>query len=209
MAAMAAEAKKDLEDMEDSTLLLAHQSGSEHALRVLIERYRNEIFGYLYRYTGNATLAEDAFQETFVQVHLAGHTFDPTRPFRPWLYAIATNKARDLHRRSKKHKMPSLDAPIGEDGDTSPAALIGDGGPSVESHLQRAELAGLVRDTVHTLPPLHREVLLLGYFQRMSYQQIADVLEIPLGTVKSRLHAAVARFSEIWMRTNSHNDLES
>lgn len=206
MESMAAPAMHELEDMDDTTLLLAHQSGAEHALRVLIQRYRNEVYGYLFRYMGNAALAEDAFQETFVQIHLAGHTFDPTRPFRPWLFTIATNKARDLHRRTKKHRMPSLDAPMGEDGDATVATLIPDGSEAVESQVQKAEVAQRVRSVVDALPELHREILLLGYFQRMSYQQVAEVLNIPLGTVKSRLHAAVARFSEAWMRKNGEGN---
>lgn len=199
---MDAEALRELEDMEDSALLLAHQTGSEHALRILMGRYRNEIYGYLCRYTGNKAIAEDAFQETFLQVHLAGHTYDASRPFRPWLYAIATNKARDIHRRTKRHKLPSLDAPIGRDEDSTGASLLPDTSEGVSVDLERSETAARVRTIVDAMPALHREILILGYFQRMNYQQIADVLEIPLGTVKSRLHSAVARFSDSWMRAN-------
>lgn len=192
-----------LEEFDDATLFQAHRDGSADALRVLIQRYRVELFGFLARYTGNPTLAEDAFQETFLQVHLAGHTFDATRRFRPWLYAIAVNKARDLHRRGKRHRMASLDAPIGVDGDTTAVTLIGGKGPPVSEGLDRAELADAVRRAVDSLPETHREILVLGYFQKMSYQQIAEILEIPLGTVKSRLHAAVARFAKRWETLSS------
>ncbi len=81
----------------------------EALFETLIRRYEREIYSYLRRYIGNAEMAEDAFQGTFLQVHLKCHQFDSDRRFRPWLYAIATNQAIDVQRRNKRHRMVSLD----------------------------------------------------------------------------------------------------
>ncbi len=190
----------------DETLLQLHLGGDDRAFGVLVERYRNELHGFLARFLGSATAADDVFQDTFLQVHLSGATFDPTRTFKPWLFTIAANKARDFHRKRKRRAMTSLDAPIGSPDD---GANLLDMLPSHESAPDsRSELVdqqALVKRVVDGLPEHHREVILLGYFQRMSYKQVADILEVPLGTVKSRLHAAVALFSDHWERMNKNN----
>ncbi|HEX3870614.1 MAG TPA: sigma-70 family RNA polymerase sigma factor, partial [Pirellulales bacterium] len=80
-----------------------------HAFAELVHRYERELYTYLRRYLGDAALAEDAFQSTFLQVHLKCHQFEEGRKFRPWLYTIATNQAIDAQRRNKRHRMVSLD----------------------------------------------------------------------------------------------------
>lgn len=85
------------------------QSGDRGLFEVLMRRYQRELYSYLRRYLGDAEMAEDAFQGTFLQVHLKCDQFDAERRFRPWLYAIATNQAIDVQRRNKRHRMASLD----------------------------------------------------------------------------------------------------
>ena len=97
-------------DVSDESLVAQYRETGDRGLyESLIRRYEREIYSYLRRYIGNAELAEDAFQGTFLQVHLKCHQFDPARRFRPWLYAIATNQAIDVQRRNKRHRMVSLD----------------------------------------------------------------------------------------------------
>ena len=76
---------------------------------MLVHRYERELYSYLRRYLGDAAMAEDAFQGTFLQIHLKCGQFEPGRKFRPWLYTIATNQAIDAQRRNKRHRMVSLD----------------------------------------------------------------------------------------------------
>ncbi len=185
----------------DETLLQWHLAGDESAFPTLVERYRVELHGFLARFLGSSTAADDVFQDAFLQVHLSATTFDQSRNFKPWLFTIAANKARDFHRKRKRRSMASLDAPIGSthDGATLLDVLQSDG-TSPGERSERADQQALVKHVLDGLPEHHREVILLGYFQRMSYKQVADVLEIPIGTVKSRLHAAVAVFSSHWKR---------
>jgi len=186
----------------DESLLTAHLEGDPRALELLIRRYKDELHGFLTRFLGSSAAADDVFQETFLQVHLAGATFDATRTFKPWLFTIAANKARDFHRKRKRRAMASLDAPVASSGDsTTLAELVAGEVVQAGADLEAADEATRMQRTISELPEHHREIILLGYFQRLSYQQIADVLSIPLGTVKSRMHAAVASFSQRWIPT--------
>jgi RNA polymerase sigma-70 factor (ECF subfamily) len=200
-------------EITDEALLTAYIDGDRQAFAALLERYRTELHGFLARFLGSSAAADDVFQETFLQVHLAASTFDSTRNFKPWLFTIAANKARDWHRRQKRRRAVSLDAPLGGDPDGTRMVDIMESKAEVPDNLlESAETRERVKDVVDSMPALYREVLQLNYFQKMSYQQIAEVLGVPLGTVKSRLHAAVATFAESWktadarsLRTSSAN----
>ncbi|MEO1008371.1 MAG: sigma-70 family RNA polymerase sigma factor [Planctomycetota bacterium] len=183
----------------DERLFEIYRDGDLEAFRQLVDRYRNDLLRFLYRLTGSAHAAEDVFQETFLQVHTSSASFDTTRRFRPWLFTIAANKGRDYLRRKGRRPASELMAPVGRDGDgTTFIDLLEVEVPPPDSGLRREELEELVQQAVQRLSPTLREILLLAYFQRLSYAQIAEDLEIPLGTVKSRLHAAVASFAKHW-----------
>lgn len=189
-----------LDERTDEALLAAHLEGKDDAAyEELLGRYIDELVPFLTRLTGSRAAAEDVFQETFLQIHQSARTFDPSRRFRPWLYTIAVNKGRDWHRRNARRKAVSLSANLGADEDGSRMAdLLADDGPMPGASMEISERVGAVKQVVDNLPTHLREILLLSYFQRMSYNQIADALEIPLGTVKSRLHSAVASFGRAW-----------
>lgn len=193
-------------EQTDESLLTAYIDGDRQAFAALLERYRAELHGFLARFLGSSAAADDVFQETFLQVHLAASTFDSTRNFKPWLFTIAANKARDWHRRQKRRRAASLDAPIGGDPDGTRMVDLMQSKDEVPSHLlENSEMRSRVKDVIDAMPALYREVLQLNYFQKMSYQQIAEVLGIPLGTVKSRLHAAVATFAESWKTADARS----
>jgi RNA polymerase sigma-70 factor (ECF subfamily) len=191
-----------LEERTDEALLASHIAGEDgNSFEELLGRYVNELIPFLTRLTGSKAAADDVFQETFLQIHQSARTFDPSRRFRPWLYTIAVNKGRDWHRRNARRKAVSLSNTIGADGDGARMAdLLADDGPMPGSQMEISERVGSVKKVVDELPSHLREILLLSYFQRMSYNQIADSLEIPLGTVKSRLHSAVATFGRAWQQ---------
>jgi RNA polymerase sigma-70 factor (ECF subfamily) len=182
----------------DEELLVLSREGDRQAFRLLLERHRDDLLRYLVRFLGSRAAADDVFQETFIQVHLAADTFDPERRFRPWLYAIASNKARDHHRRGKRRAAASLNTPLATAGERSLADFLETTEDSPDRPASDEEMRLAVKRVVDEMPAHYREILLLAYFHRMSYQQIAEVLGIPLGTVKSRLHAAVAHFAASW-----------
>lgn len=186
-------------DRSDESLLASYIEGDREAFAELVERYRSELHGFLARFLGSGAAADDVFQETFLQVHLSAPTFDRERVFKPWLFTIAANKARDWHRRQKRRRAASLDAPVGGDPDGARMIdLMEAGAEAPSAAMESVETRDRVKGVVDGMPAIYREVLQLNYFQKMSYQQISEVLGVPLGTVKSRLHAAVATFAEAW-----------
>ncbi len=183
----------------DEALLGAYREGDRGALREIIDRYHDELLQFLTRFVGSRAAAEDVFQETFLQIHLSAGTFDVTRRFKPWLFTIAANKGRDYHRKHTRRQALSLQANVGGDSDGRQFIDLMEADlPIPEQATFDNEQASCVREAVDSLPSHLREILLLSYFQRMSYGQIAESLEIPLGTVKSRLHTAVATFARAW-----------
>ncbi|MGE0303381.1 MAG: RNA polymerase sigma factor [Phycisphaerales bacterium] len=196
----------------DEAVLEAYRSGEAGALEVLIRRYHDDVMRFLYRLLGDRNSAEDVFQETFLQIHLSADTFDASRRFKPWLFTIAANKARDHLRRSSRRRTLDLSAPVPGKGGSSGGGGDSDGpafvdllqihAPSPGEVADLAERDKLVQRAISELPLTLREVLLLAYFQRQSYNDIAESLQIPLGTVKSRLHAAVAAFARRWQQVS-------
>ncbi len=198
-----------VQDLPDEVLFDRYRKGDLTCLRVLIDRYRDELYRFLVRLVGDRTAAEDVFQETFLQIHLSSASFDIERRFRPWLFTIAANKGRDHLRRKGRRQTLDLSAPVGgagsEDGLTY-VDLLKINMPGPENRLDDAERDARVQQVLEAMPPMLKEILLLAYFQRLSYANIAEDLGIPLGTVKSRLHAAVASFAQGWNRMEANSD---
>ena len=183
----------------DVELLRLHIAGDERAFSRLIGRYRKELFGFLARFIGDAHLAEDVFQEAFLQLHISAGVFDQTRRLKPWLFTIAANKARDAMRSRQRRRAVSLDVVVGDDGQaTSYSDLMPSDVPPPDESISNLDLRRAVQNIVRAMPENLRVVLLLAYFNRMPYQEVADVLGLPLGTVKSRIHSAVKFFAQKW-----------
>ena len=182
-------------------MLAGHLRGDTAAFRQLVERHHREMFRFIVRFTGSAAAAEDVVQEAFLQVHVAAARFDRDRKLKPWLFTIAANKARDyLRSRSRRKELP-LDAPIPGKDDADAQrffAMMAEQGPTPAENVEREERSRLVREVVHAMPATLREVLLLAYFHGFPYKDMAEILDIPLGTVKSRLHSAVASFGKLF-----------
>lgn len=197
-----------LTDATDEALFARYRDGGDReALRVLIDRYRDELLAFLTRFLGNRAAAEDVFQETFLQIHVAAASFDVDRRFKPWLFTIAANKGRDHHRKHARRQTVSLSRAISnEDEGRQFVDLLEADMPQPDAPALENELGDRVRSIVDGMPRHLREILLLNYFQRMSYNQIADSLSIPLGTVKSRLHAAVATFARAWAAADGEEE---
>lgn len=178
-----------------------HDSG---AFESLVHRYESELFSYLRRYLGNAEMAEDVFQATFLQIHLKKDQFEDGRRFRPWLYTIATNQAIDAQRRNKRHRMVSLDHRTGGEDDVGALVeMLSGSDRTADEKMEDEEAREWVRVAVGDLPETLRSALLLVYHQGMKYREAADVLGIPVGTVKSRLHAALLKLNETWQADHS------
>jgi len=189
-----------LSDRTDEELLLDYRSRSDRpAFEELVHRYEKELYGYLRHYLGDAEMAEDVFQQTFLQIHLKCDQFEEGRKVRPWLYTVATNQAIDYQRRNRRHKIISLDRRLQNDieGEMGTLVELLDGeeaGPSDEA--EAAEQYGQLRVAIDELPEQTKQVVMLVYFKGLKYREAAEILDIPVGTVKSRLHAAVQKLSD-------------
>ncbi|MEX0613715.1 MAG: sigma-70 family RNA polymerase sigma factor [Pirellulales bacterium] len=191
----------DVDRMTDEELLLEYRlTGTSAVFETLVKRYERELYNYLRRFLNNQVLAEDAFQATFMQVHLKCHLFDEHRKVRPWLYTVATNQAIDIQRRNRRHRLVSLDRPNRvqhEELGSLVDVLSGrEGEPA--SGLELGERSEWVRQAVAALPEQLRSAVRLVYFRGMKYREAADELDVPVGTVKSRLHSAVKRLGQAW-----------
>ena len=183
----------------DEQVFEAFRAEEPGAYRELIERYHDDLLRFLTRMVGDRAAAEDIFQDTFLQVHISSGSFDCSRKFRPWLFTIGANKARDWLRKRNRRKTVELSAPIKKsESGASFVDLLQVDVPSPDAAMDAAERDEMVQRALDQLGPALREVLLLAYFQRLSYAQIAEDLDIPLGTVKSRMHSAVAAFARAW-----------
>ncbi|MGL4423562.1 MAG: RNA polymerase sigma factor, partial [Gemmataceae bacterium] len=170
----------------DEDLLARLRSGKSDGFAGLVRRYEREIFGYLRRYLGSEDLAADVFQNTFLAIYKKIAQYEPGRPARPWIYAIATNQAIDAMRRKARRERLLEPLPAGRAGDDpADAATLADrlptSGPDPAAAADLAETRDRVRAAVDNLPELLRQVILLAYFQGMKYQDIADTLGVPVG----------------------------
>lgn len=181
----------------DEELMAQAQGGDQEAFALLVHRYEKPLFSFLRRMTGNTADAEDVFQDTFLRVHLHRDQFRSGSPFRPWLYRIAANLSVDRLRRRKRWWWFSLDAPSGDNpeglslGDTLAAR-----GAHADTGARTDETARALEQALAALPAKHRTVFLMARYEDLSYEEIAQALEIPLGTVKSRLNTAVQRLRD-------------
>jgi RNA polymerase sigma-70 factor (ECF subfamily) len=187
---------------DEELLRRSRVDGDAAAFESLVYRYETELFSYLRRYLGSAEMAEDVFQATFLQVHLKKEQFEEGRRFRPWLYTIATNQAIDAQRRNRRHRMVSLDNRTGGEDDVgSLVEMLSGSERTADEQMESEEAREWVRSAVDELPDGLKQALLLVYHKGMKYREAADVLGIPVGTVKSRLHSAVLKLNESWRRS--------
>jgi RNA polymerase sigma-70 factor (ECF subfamily) len=189
----------------DEELLLGYcESGDRDQFAELVRRYERELFSYLRRYLGDAEMAEDAFQAAFLQVHLKCEKFEAGRAFRPWLYTIATNQAIDAQRRSRRHRMVSLDRAGSNHGEEVGKLLdllvSSEANPAAQ--LTADERKEWLGRAIAELPQPLRDAIQLICFQNLKYREAAEALGIPVGTVKSRMHAAVAKLNTAWLQSH-------
>jgi RNA polymerase sigma-70 factor (ECF subfamily) len=187
--------------MTDEDLLLEYRlSGDEELFTELFRRYKPGLLRFLYRRLHDGALAEEVLQTTFLRLFLRCGQFEEGRQVRPWLYTIAANEAIDVTRRNQRHKLPSLNvkADVTNDRDVERGDQLSarDDCPSLA--LEKLEERTKCRNVVDRLPQALKAVIDLVFFQGLKYREAAEVLAIPVGTVKSRVHKARSRLKDTW-----------
>jgi len=166
----------------DQEAVRACLEGQPDAYASIVERYGGRVYNIALRITGNADAANDCAQEAFIRAYRALHQYDPSLPFGPWLYRITTNASFNHVQRWRAHEMTVEEFP------DSPEPA--DSGP--EQSAVRREQVDEVLAAMAELPAPYRAALTLRHLQQLSYQEVADALGLPIGTVKTHLHRARA-----------------
>jgi RNA polymerase sigma-70 factor (ECF subfamily) len=165
--------------INETELVTRAQHGDRNAFSELVSMHARGVLNVIYRMCGDEQLAEDAAQEAFIQAWLHLPSYRPQTPLRNWLYRIAVNAATDKFRKEKRILPNDI-----ED------LNLTDERPGPESLVSQRERTLLIQNAVLSLPDASRAVLVLREYQGMSYHEIADALDIPVGTVMSRLNYA-------------------
>ena len=166
------------------SLLIEEAKQDPAAFGALVQRYQDRLFNYLYRMTGSREDAEDLAQEVLIRIYKALDRFRLDAPFKPWMYKIATNVAIN-HLKSRR-----------------PASLLEDDVPSTahfaapEAMAEQHETQRVVLSAINELPDHYRAIVLMRHLEELSYEEIAQALDVPLGTAKVRLHRARALLQE-------------
>jgi RNA polymerase sigma-70 factor (ECF subfamily) len=176
----------------DHDLMAAVREGDERAFDELVRRYQSPMTGYLYRMLNDYETALDLAQETFVRLYQNAHRYRANHSFSTYLYRIATNLAISELRRRKRWTMLSLVSFFAaKDGEDEERAFdLPDTRPLPETWLLREEERRIVARAVASLPEKYRAAIVLRDIQGLDYEQIAEILGLPLGTVKSRINRA-------------------
>lgn len=173
---------------KDSELVRESLQGKEKAFGELVDRYRARIFSFILRMVKNHEEANDVAQEVFVKLYRSLDTYDPSRNFSSWLFKIAQNMAID-HLRKQRTDIVSLDEPM--ETETSEYRIqVASSNLSPDRELEGLEVGEALEVAIEELEPSYRSAILLRHVEGRSYDEIADILELPLGTVKTYIFRA-------------------
>jgi RNA polymerase sigma-70 factor, ECF subfamily len=178
---------------EDPQLVQLVLDGDTEAFNDLVERHQSRAYNLCVRMLGDADAAADVAQDAFISAYK--HLPSLRGEFRPWLMRIVANGCRDVLRSQKRRPSVSLD--LERDDDDTPAMQIADTGDGPEAALMKSELQKTIAGALAEIPDDQREVVILSDIQGLSYQEIADMTGINIGTVKSRLNRARSRLREL------------
>ena len=170
----------------DARLVKLARKGNQSAFAELVELYKDKIFHLAYRMLNNRHEAEDVVQDTFLRVYKNWEKYDDNHKFSTWLYRIATNLCIDRMRKRKPNF--SLDAELGDQEGTDGYSLLPGDERTPESEFLLSETQSIIHQAIEGLPAKYKMVMVLRYLQEMSLQEIGDVLNMPVTTVKTRVH---------------------
>lgn len=176
----------------DEQLIARFQQGDVQAFDVLVRRYKDQLLNFVYRFVGNRSDAEDIVQETFLRVFKNKHYYKEIAKFSTWVYTIAGNLAKTELRRRKRRKFFSVSNFVNEEKDYD----IPDRDHNPEAEVDGALKDAVIQKAIEKLPPKFKEVILLRDVQGFAYEEISQILNIPLGTVKSRVNRGRLKLQE-------------
>jgi RNA polymerase sigma-70 factor (ECF subfamily) len=187
--------KRQLQELSDEDLMEHFQAGYEAAFNVLVVRFKDRLHNFLYRYTHNHQDCEDLVQETFLRVYRSKHSYERIAKFSTWMYTIALNLAKSLYK--KKQRMTTVSIHEDEtDPDDQPIELE-DGGILQDQSLHEKMCMNELEKALTKLSDDFREVVVLRDIQQLAYDEIVEITDLPMGTVKSRINRGRAQLQEL------------
>lgn len=183
----------------DEELMLRYKDGDKHAFEMLFRRYEKPVLDFIYRMVMDASEAESLCQEAFYKVVKSRKRYKASAQFKTWLFQIALNLSRDRLRRRKHRHHLSLNAPamVHNHEGIELQDCVSDPSPDVAENFESGELESLIKAAIASLPEEEHLVVVLKEYQGMSYSEIAEILNCPIGTLKSHNHRAHQKLKKI------------
>ncbi len=175
-----------LSPMSDEDLMSQFQEGTVEAFDILVSRYKDPLTNYIYRFLGDMKECEDLLQETFLRVYRNRHSYRRIARFSTWLYTIAGNLARSEYRKRKRRRISSLQSVNKNDEEYE--MEVPDETFSPDKDTESSIQDFYIQDALAKIPEEFREVVVLRDVQQLSYEEIAEITGLPMGTVKSRIN---------------------
>ena len=180
----------------DAEVMLRVKTGDESAFTYLVQKYRRQMVGFMYRMCHNPAAAEELAQEVFLRVYRSRESYEASAKFNTWLYRIATNLAVN-HARDTRHERPEITVRLDEpDQETGTMPDLADGSLTAEEQMLRRERTAVIRKTVHALPERQRMAVIMHKYQQMDYREIAAVMKLSESATKSVLFRAYETLRE-------------
>lgn len=180
--------------LSDKEIVEKYLAGDVEAFALLIQKYEAGLYRYCLRFTGNSQDAQDMAQQTFIKVFENIEKIDLDRELKSWIYTVATNLCRSLYRKKREVNFSDLEGPDSED-EGSTENYFEDNNVDVSGDVEQRELKEKVSKALEKLPEKYRVVLNLYYIEEFSYEEMAEMLEIPLNTVRTHLRRAKEKIS--------------
>lgn len=178
----------------DNEIMMRVREGEVAQLGFLFERHQTMLYNYFLRQSGNREASQDMVQEVFLRILRYRHTFRGESKFTVWMYSIARNAYADHYRKRKKETLLDTDTVEAVSADPLP-----------HETLEQSQEVALLRRALDQLSPDKREVLLLSRFQNLKYEEIGEILQCPVGTIKARVHWALKDLRKIFAQLSGEN----
>lgn len=186
---------RNLAGLSDEELISEFQNENEAAFNILVGRYKDPLTNFVYRFTGDWDDCNDVVQETFIRVFRNRHSYKPVAKFSTWLYTIATNLARTQLRRRKVRKYLSFGFRDQQEGE--PVYDIPDSTSRTDALVESSLKEESIQKALDALPEKYREIIILRDVQELSYEEIAAITKLNIGTVKSRINRGRTQLQEM------------
>lgn len=181
--------------MPDEDLMELFQGGYDEAYSVIVTRYRERIHQFIFRYTKNHLDSEDLVQETFLRVFRSRNSYERIARFSTWLYTIAQNLIRNQYKRSQRMQMVSLNQT--DDQEQEVMIDLPDSAMAIDEHLHLSMTVSQLQKSLESIPSEFRDVLVMRDVQQLSYEEIMEITQLPMGTVKSRINRGRSRLYDL------------